>query len=191
VREVAGLKALPGRDGRYHEDRAMRRLLVRLALGIGIALAVLLLLSGIYLTFNPNLITGRSARVTITSITIDEQAGAKVSFDGTCSGNTWEGFRMITDGVGQDRGGAMGGGGFPGFPARINMTVGFDLVGPGDRGPDRQIPDRETLAKRILVEAGRTYVVRVDRPLTLYRFTDGDGHVHEGQVVIYPAVAGP
>jgi hypothetical protein len=189
VREVAGLEALPGRDEKYHEDRAMRRLLVRLVLAIGIALAVLLLLTGIFLTFNPNLIIGRCARVTITSITIDGQAGASVSLDGACSPDTWETFRVMTDGVGQDHGGGMGGGGFPAFATRINMTVGFDLVGPGDRRPDRTVPDRDTLAKRILVEAGQTYVVGVDRPLTLYRFTDGDGHVHEGQIVTYPVEA--
>ena len=169
----------------------MRRPLVRWALGVGIALAALLFLTGIILTCNPNLIIGRYALVKITSVTFDGQGGASVSSESTCPANTWQAFRTVTDGVGRDQGGAGGGSGFPGFSSRVTMTVGCDLVGPKDRGSGRPVPDREALAKRILVQVGRKYRVGAHRPLTVYRFTDGEGHVHEGQIVIYPEAGTP
>ena len=126
----------------------MRRLLIRSVLPIGIALAALLFLAGIFLTCNPQLIIGPYVRGTITSVTIDGQGQASVSWDSSCPPGTWVTFRTITDAVGEDHGGGGGGGGggLLTFANRVTMTFNCDLVGPEDRVAHGPVPDQAALA---------------------------------------------
>jgi hypothetical protein len=163
----------------------MKRPHFRLVLGAGAVLGVLLLGIGAVITFNPILLTGYYGRVTITAISINEWGQTQLSYNSITSCNTLEAFRIMTDGSGRTYGSGMGSN-FPPFGIRGGGSLHFSLISLEDRAQAKQPPDPGLLAKRILVDVGRTYEVRVDRPLTLYSFTDGEGHTHEGRIEIFP-----
>jgi hypothetical protein len=148
-------------------------------------LVTILLLGGGTVVLFPKLVTGDYARITVDYIQINAEGEAGLAYPGTQSSGTWVTERFLVDGQGEPPLSGRDSGGFPPWPESCPGTLTFTLFDVRDRAAGKRVPERAELAERMTVTVGETYVVRPGRPLTVFRFTDSHGRVHEGQIEVW------
>lgn len=133
----------------------------------------------IFLLF-PKVFTGDFAEITIDSVKSPAPGEVEIRYRGRISSGTWIdagiSYREYTP---PSR--------FPARPQRLegngtDQAMNFYTI----RNDQGELATPEEVLRRMRVQAGRTYRIRPDRPLTLFRYMSFDGEVVERALHVGP-----